>query len=93
MNNKKITNLPMITFITGLLLMLLSLVLLHDSLANLLDPLRISAAIVIYLCPIIGLIGLVTAILKKQILLAIGNLAIIFAFPIMMIVVQLINLL
>ena len=83
---------PKITLIMGLLLMGLSWVLPYDLLESILAPLRIGGLFTMYICPVIGIIGLVIAIFNKKVWLVIGNLTIFFAFPIMMFVTQLVNI-
>ena len=93
MKIKRIECIPMITLSIGIILMVLSVILPPELLQNILGANKIGGLFTIIICPVIGLIGLVIAVLKKKVLLAIGNLAVIFAFPIMMLVVQLVNML
>ena len=93
MKTKKIEYLPMVTLSIGIILMILSVISTPEFLQNILGNNRLGSLFTINICPVIGLIGLVIAIFKKQLLLAIGNLAVILAFPIMMFVVQLVNML
>lgn len=75
-----------ITFILGLVLFIISVIIPYDSLEFILGALRPVGLTSIFICPILGIIGTIFAIKNKDLLFLILNMIQILAFPITMIV-------
>lgn len=79
-----------ITFILGLVLFIISIIIPYDSLEFILGAFRPVGLTSIFICPILGIIGTIFAIKNKDFLFLILNIIQILAFPMTIFVVYLI---
>ena len=85
-NVRKNKKMSQVTSILGLGLLLIAW-LLPLRIVEGLGPLRPLGFVCLYICPLLGLIGLVFSIRDRSILFALINLGLILSFPLLMIIV------
>ncbi|WP_409967747.1 hypothetical protein RFF05_14430 [Bengtsoniella intestinalis] len=91
MKSNNLMNFSFATLALGCLFMIFSVGLPAELLANSMGGARIDGILTLYYCPVLGLVGLGLSAYHKKFMLAFANLIIIFAFPIMWFVVELVN--
>lgn len=81
---KKTSKISIVTLILGVVFFVLSFVLQPNLFEKFTGNLRTAGLFTIFICPILGLIGMITAFKNKKIILALLNIILIFSFPIFM---------
>ena len=83
MNKKK--NKSLWTFIIGVVCLIIAFIL-KDFQFDFLGNLRPIGLVTVYICPILGIIGIVFSLIEKSVVRAILNFLLVLAFPIVMFV-------
>lgn len=81
----KTKNKSMWTLIIGVVCLVISFIL-KDSQFDFLGNLRPIGLVTVYICPILGIIGIVFSLIEKSVVRAVLNFLLVLAFPIVMFV-------